>query len=51
MAAARRGGLEIADDQLGCVPGAFQTGVPGQVWSNEDSHSPWTGFRGTHHAH
>ena len=40
------GGLELADDLLSCVPGAFHGRVPGPVWPAEDSHSPWTDFRG-----
>jgi len=40
------GGLELADDLLRCVPGAFHGEVPGPVWPDEDSHSAWTGFRG-----
>ena len=36
------GCLELADDLLGCVPGAFYGRVPGPVWPAEDSHSPWT---------
>ena len=40
------GGLEPADDLLGCVPVAFHGGVPSPHWPAEDSHSPWTGFRG-----
>ena len=39
------GGLEFADDLLGCEPGAFHGEVPGPVWPAEDSHSPWTGFQ------
>jgi hypothetical protein len=39
------GGFELADDLLGCVPGAFHGRVPGPVWPAEDSHSPWTDFR------
>jgi hypothetical protein len=31
------------------VPGAFHGEVPGPVWPAEDSHSPWTGFRGPRH--
>jgi hypothetical protein len=38
--------LELADDLLRCVPGAFHGGVPGPAWPDEDSHSTWTGFRG-----
>ncbi len=41
--------FELADDLLGCVPGAFHGGVPGPVWPDEDSHSPWTDFRGPSH--
>jgi hypothetical protein len=38
------GSFELADDLLGCVPGAFHGRVPGLVWPAEDTHSPWTGF-------
>ncbi len=38
--------LELADDLLGCVSGSFHGGVPGPVWPDEDSHSPWTDSRG-----
>jgi len=31
------------------VPGAFHGRVPGPVWPDEDSHSPWTDFRGPRH--
>ena len=41
--------LELADDLLGCVPGAFHGRVPGPVWPAEDSHSPWTEFQGPRH--
>jgi hypothetical protein len=41
--------LELADDLLGCVTGAFHGGVPGPVWPDEDSHSPWTDFWGPRH--
>ena len=40
------GGLELADDLFGCVPGAFHGRVPGPVWPDEASHSPWTDLRG-----
>jgi len=40
------GGLELADDLLRRVPGAFHGRVPGPVWPDEDSHSPWTDLRG-----
>jgi len=43
------GGLELADDLLRCVSGAFHGEVPGPVWPDEDSHSPWTDFRGPRH--
>jgi len=36
------GGLELADDLLGCLAGLFHGGVPGPVWPYEDSQSPWT---------
>ena len=45
------GGLELADDLLRCVPGAFHGRVPGPVWPDEDPHSPWTGCRGPRHRH
>jgi hypothetical protein len=41
--------LELADDLLGCVPGAFHGRVPGPVWPDEDSHSPRTEFQGPRH--
>ena len=40
------GGLELADDLLRCVPGAFHGRVPGPVWPDEDSHSPWIDCQG-----
>ena len=40
------GSFEIADDVLGCLPGAFHGEDSGQVWPDEDSHSPWNGLRG-----
>ena len=40
------GNLKFAGDLLRCVPGAFHGRVPGPVWPDEDSHSPWTGCRG-----
>jgi len=43
-------GLELADDLLRRVPGAFHGRVPGPVWPDEDSHSPWTDLRGPRHA-
>ena len=43
------GGLELADDSLRRVPGAFHGRVPGLVWPDEDSHSPWTDCRGPRH--
>jgi hypothetical protein len=39
-------GLELPNDLLGCVEGSFHAGVPGQVWPDEDSHSPWTDSQG-----
>ena len=41
--------LELADDLLGCVADAFHGGIPGPVWPDEDSHSPWTDLRGPGH--
>jgi hypothetical protein len=32
------------------VAGSFHGGVPGPVWPDEDSHSPWTDFRGPRQA-
>jgi len=43
------GGLELADNLLRRVPGPFHGRVPGPVWPDEDSHSPWTSFRGPRH--
>jgi hypothetical protein len=31
------------------MPGAFHAGVHAPVWPADDSHSPWTGFRGPRH--
>ena len=42
-------GFELADDLLGCVADSFHGEVPGPVWPDEDSHSPWTGFWGPRH--
>jgi hypothetical protein len=28
------------------VADSFHGGVPGPVWPDEDSHSPWTDFQG-----
>jgi len=39
------GSFQLADDLLRRVPGAFHVEVPGQVWPDEDSHSPWTYLR------
>lgn len=39
-------GLELSDDLLGRVADSFHGGVRGPVWPVEDSHSPWTAFRG-----
>ena len=41
--------LELADDLLGCVADAFHSEVPGPVWPDEDSHSPWTDYQGPRH--
>jgi len=43
------GGLELADDLLRCVPGPYHGRIPGPVWPDEDSHSPWTAFQGPRH--
>jgi hypothetical protein len=42
-------GFELADDLLGCMPGAFHGRVPGPVLPDENSHSPWTNRRGPRH--
>ena len=42
-------GLELENDLLGRVHGACHGQVPGPAWPAEDSHSPWTGFRGARH--
>jgi len=39
------GSFQLADDLLRRVPGAFHGRVPGPVWPDEDSHSPWTDLR------
>ena len=39
-------GFELADDLLGSVVDGFHGEVPGPVWPDEDSHSPWSNFRG-----
>lgn len=36
------GGLELADDLIRRVPGAFHGEVQGPVWPAEGSHSPWS---------
>jgi hypothetical protein len=41
--------LELVDDLLGCVASSFHGGVPGPVWPDEVSHSPWTDLQGTRH--
>jgi len=38
--------FQLAYDLLRRVPGAFHGEVPGPVWPDEDSHSPWTDLRG-----
>ena len=43
-------GLELAEDLLWRLPGAFDGRVPGPVWPAEDSHSSWTLFRGPRHS-
>jgi len=43
------GGFELADDLLGCVADSLHGEVPGPVWPDEDSHSPWTNFQGPRH--
>ena len=40
------GSLELADDLFRRVPGPFHGEVPGPVWPDEDSHSPWTDCQG-----
>jgi len=43
------GSLELADDLLRGVPGAFDGEVPGTVWPDEDSHAPSTDSQGPRH--
>jgi hypothetical protein len=43
--------LELADDLLESVSDSFHAGVPGPVWPDEDSHSPWTDSQGLRHGH
>lgn len=43
------GGLALADDLFRRVPGAFHGRVPGPVWLDEVSHSPWTDSQGQSH--
>ncbi len=50
-AALHLGSFELADDLLGGMPGAFHGRVPGPVWPDEDSHSPWTDHQGPRHIH
>jgi len=45
------GGFELADDLLRRAPGAFHGEVPGPVWLDEESHSPWTDLRGPGQCH
>ena len=42
--------LELADDLFGCVADSFHDEVPGPVWPDEDSHSPWTDLQDPRHA-
>jgi hypothetical protein len=42
-------GLELANELLRCMPGAFHGLVPGLDLPTEDFHSTWTGFRGPRH--
>ncbi len=45
------GGLEVADDLLRRVHGAFHAQALGPVWPDEDSHSTWTDFRYPGYSH
>jgi len=38
-------GFELVVDLYCVVPGAFHVEVPGPLWPDEDSHSPWTDLR------
>lgn len=40
------GGLELAVDLFCRVPVAFHDDIPGPFWTDEDSHSPFTGLGG-----
>jgi len=35
-------GFEPENNLQGCVADSLHGGVPGPVWPDEDSHSPWT---------
>ncbi len=37
--------FEVADDLIECVTGSFHGGVPDTVWTDVDSHSPWSNCR------
>ena len=41
--------LELADDLLRRVPGAFHGEVPGPAWPDRDYHSPWIDLWGPRH--
>jgi len=45
------GDFELADDLLRRVPGASHGEVPGPIWPDEHSHSPWIDLRGPGHHH
>ena len=36
---------QFADDLLLCVADSLHGEVPGPIWPDEDSHSPWSIFR------
>ena len=38
--------FQLADDLLHRVPGESHGEIPGPVWPDEDSHSPWPDLRG-----
>jgi hypothetical protein len=39
-------GFELADDVLGCLPGALNARVSGPGWADEGFYSPWNNLQG-----
>jgi len=42
-------GFEPENNLQGCVADSLHGGVPGPVWPDEDSHSPWTNSKAPRH--